>query len=100
MILGWDVVRGLYAIGRDRGEELAHVLGERQAATIGPRDALRLRQGYATHRRTSAKARSWVLERKTAGRAIRDSPTFNTGVITGWARSRPTDVASNRRIKG
>ena len=43
-LLGWDVVRGLYAIGRDSGEELAHVLGERQAATIGPVDALFLAQ--------------------------------------------------------
>ena len=43
-LLGWDVVRGLYAIGRDSGEELARVLGERQAATIGPVDALLLAQ--------------------------------------------------------
>jgi hypothetical protein len=34
-MVGWDVVRGLYAIGRDGGEELARMLGERQAATIG-----------------------------------------------------------------
>jgi hypothetical protein len=43
-LLGWDVVRGLYAIGRDSGDELARVLGERQAATIGPVDALLLAQ--------------------------------------------------------
>ena len=43
-VLGWDIVRGLYAIGRDSGEELARVLGERQAATIGPVDALYLAQ--------------------------------------------------------
>jgi len=43
-LLGWDVVRGLYAIGRDSGEELARLLGERQAATIGPVDALLLAQ--------------------------------------------------------
>jgi hypothetical protein len=43
-LLGWDVVRGLYAIGRDSGEELACVLGELQAATVGPVDALLLAQ--------------------------------------------------------
>src|ERR1035441_7946033 len=35
-LLGWDVVRGLYAICRDSGDELARVLGERPPATIGP----------------------------------------------------------------
>jgi hypothetical protein len=35
-LLGWDAVPGLYATGRDSGEELARVLGKRQAATIGP----------------------------------------------------------------
>jgi hypothetical protein len=43
-LLGWDVVRGLYAIGRNSGDELARVLGERQAATIGLVDALFLAQ--------------------------------------------------------
>ena len=43
-MLGWDVVRGLYAIGRDSGEELVRVLAERQAATIGPVEALLLAQ--------------------------------------------------------
>jgi hypothetical protein len=43
-LLGGDVVRGLYAISRDSGEDLARVLGERQAATIGPVDALLLAQ--------------------------------------------------------
>ncbi len=43
-LLGWDVVRGLYAIGRDSGEELARVLGDREAATVGPADALSLAQ--------------------------------------------------------
>ena len=43
-LLGWDVVRGLYAVGRDSGEELARVLGERQAATVGPVDALLVAQ--------------------------------------------------------
>jgi hypothetical protein len=43
-LLGWDVVHGLYAIGRDSGDELARVLGERQAATIGLVDALFLAQ--------------------------------------------------------
>jgi hypothetical protein len=38
------VVRGLYAIGRDSGDELARLLGERQAATMGPVDALFLAQ--------------------------------------------------------
>jgi hypothetical protein len=44
VMLGWDVVRGLYAICRDSGEELARVLGERQAASIGPVDALLVAQ--------------------------------------------------------
>jgi len=43
-LLGWDLVRGLYAISRNSGDELARVLGERQAATIGPVDALFLAQ--------------------------------------------------------
>ena len=43
-LLGWDVVRGLYAVGRDSGEELARLLGERQAGTVGPVDALLLAQ--------------------------------------------------------
>ena len=43
-VLGWDIVRGLYAIGRDSSEELTRVLGERQAATIGPVDSLLLAQ--------------------------------------------------------
>jgi hypothetical protein len=43
-LLGWDVVRGLHAIGRSSSDELARVLGERQAATIGPVDALFLAQ--------------------------------------------------------
>jgi hypothetical protein len=33
-LLGWDVVRGLYAIGRDSGEELARVLSERQEPAL------------------------------------------------------------------
>src|SRR5580700_10285030 len=43
-ILGWDIVRGLYSIIRDSSDELARVLGERQAATIGRVDALLLAQ--------------------------------------------------------
>jgi len=43
-LLGWDVIRGLYAIGKDSSEELARVLGERDAATVGPADALPLAQ--------------------------------------------------------
>ena len=46
-LLGWDVVRGLYAIGKDSSDELARVLGERQAATVGPTDALSLGQQLA-----------------------------------------------------
>jgi hypothetical protein len=41
-LLGWDVIRGLYAIGKDGGEDLAHVLGDREAATVEPADALSL----------------------------------------------------------
>jgi hypothetical protein len=43
-LLGWDVVRGLYAIGKDIGEELARVLGDRQPETVGPAEALFLAQ--------------------------------------------------------
>jgi len=43
-LLGWDVIRGLYAIGKESGEELARVLGEREAVTVGPADALSLAQ--------------------------------------------------------
>src|SRR5207249_8317753 len=43
-LLGWDVMRGLYAISRDRGDELGRVLGDREAATVGPADALLLAQ--------------------------------------------------------
>ena len=43
-LLGWDLVHGLYVIGWDSGEELARVLGERQAATIGLVHALFLAQ--------------------------------------------------------
>ena len=43
-LLGWDVMRGLYAISRDSGDELARVLGDREAATVGPADALLLAQ--------------------------------------------------------
>ena len=43
-LLGWDFVRGVYAIGKISGDELARVLGERQAATVGPADALSLGQ--------------------------------------------------------
>ena len=43
-LLGWDVIRGLYAIGKDSGEDLARVLGDREAATVGPADALSLTQ--------------------------------------------------------
>lgn len=43
-LLGWDVIRGLYAIGKESGEALACVLGDREAATVGPADALSLAQ--------------------------------------------------------
>src|ERR1017187_8087685 len=43
-VLGWDIVRGLYSIGKDSGDELARLLGERPASTIGPVDALLLAQ--------------------------------------------------------
>jgi hypothetical protein len=43
-LLGWDVIRGLYAIGKESGEELARVLGDREAVTVGPADALSLAQ--------------------------------------------------------
>ena len=43
-LLGWDVVRGLFEVGRDSSDELARMLGERQPATIGPVDTLYLAQ--------------------------------------------------------
>ena len=43
-LLGWDVMRGLYPINRDSADELARVLGDREAATVGPADALLLAQ--------------------------------------------------------
>jgi len=43
-LLGWAIVRGLYTISKASGDELARVLGERQAGTIGPVDALLLAQ--------------------------------------------------------
>jgi hypothetical protein len=43
-LLGWDVIRGLFGIGKDIAEELARVLGERQPDTVGPADALSLAQ--------------------------------------------------------
>jgi len=46
-LLGWDVIRGLYAIGKDSGEELARVLGDREPATVGPADALSLSSSLA-----------------------------------------------------
>jgi hypothetical protein len=43
-LLGWGVIRGLYAIGEDNGEKLARVLGDREAPTVGPADALSTRK--------------------------------------------------------
>jgi hypothetical protein len=43
-LLGWDVMRGLYAVIRDSADELGRVLGDREAATVGPADALLLAQ--------------------------------------------------------
>jgi hypothetical protein len=43
-LLGWDVIRGLHAIGKDNGEALSRVLGDREAATVGPAEALSLAQ--------------------------------------------------------
>ena len=43
-LLGWDVIRGLFGIGRDIGEQLARVLGDRQPETVGPAEALFLVQ--------------------------------------------------------
>jgi len=43
-VLGWDVMRGLYAVTRDSADELGRVLGDREAATVGPADALLLAQ--------------------------------------------------------
>src|SRR2546427_8364128 len=43
-LLGWDVMRGFYAISRENGDELGRVLGDREAATVGPADALLLAQ--------------------------------------------------------
>ena len=43
-LLGWDIIRGLFGIGKDIAEELARVLGDRQPDTVGPADALSLAQ--------------------------------------------------------
>ena len=43
-LLGWDVMRGLYAISRDSSDELGRVFGDREAVTVGPADALLLAQ--------------------------------------------------------
>lgn len=43
-LLVWDVMRGLYAVTRDSSDELGRVLGDREAATVGPADALLLAQ--------------------------------------------------------
>ncbi len=45
-ILGWDVMRGLYAVGRDSVEELSRVLDGREPATVGPADALLIGQQF------------------------------------------------------
>ena len=41
-VLGWDVMRGLYPITKDSTDELARVLGDREAAMVGPADSLLL----------------------------------------------------------
>ena len=43
-LLGWDVIRGLFGVGKDIAEELARVLGDRQPDTVGPADALSFAQ--------------------------------------------------------
>lgn len=43
-LLGWDVIRGFYAVSRESSDELARVLGERQAESVGPAEALYLGQ--------------------------------------------------------
>lgn len=45
-ILGWDVMRGLYAVGRDSDEELSRVLDGREALTVSPADALVIGQQF------------------------------------------------------
>lgn len=39
-VVGWDVMRGVYATSQEGGDELLRVLGERDPATVGPADAL------------------------------------------------------------
>jgi len=43
-LVAWDVLRGLYGIGKDIGEQLASLLGERDPMSVGPADALFLAQ--------------------------------------------------------
>ena len=46
-LVGWDVMRGLYAITKNSVEEVARVLGEREPASVGPAEALFLAQQLA-----------------------------------------------------
>ncbi len=41
-VVAWDVMRGLYAVGKENAEELAQVLGDREPSTVGPAEALLL----------------------------------------------------------
>ena len=46
-VVGWDVMRGMYAVGKESAEVLEQVLGEREPATVGPADALLLAKGLS-----------------------------------------------------
>ncbi len=39
-VLQWDIVRGLYHLGKPGEQELRRILGEREAGGVGPADAL------------------------------------------------------------
>ena len=43
-LVGWDVMRGLYAINKSSVDEVARLLGEREPTSVGPGEALFLAQ--------------------------------------------------------
>ena len=46
-LVGWDVMRGFYAITKNSVDQLARVLGEREPTSVGPSEALFLAQQLA-----------------------------------------------------
>jgi len=46
-VVAWDVMRGLWAIGKESSEELARALGDRDPASVSPADALVLAREFS-----------------------------------------------------